>query len=85
MVSGVSWQRLRFKMRLQGKTFIPGFKIEAEDDEDFDEQVVPPAVNGVREEINIDERASETHPTANNTEQLAVNEHSEQIAVRGVR
>ena len=69
-------------MRLQGKTFVPGFRIEANDEEEFDDQVVSPDVHVGN---NIDQGEVEVRPEYNNTEQLAVNEPLEQTAVRGVR
>jgi len=67
-------------MRLQGKTFIPGIKFEANDDEEeLDERVISPHTNG---EINYAEREIDANPVFHNTEPLAVNEQEEQTALR---
>ena len=67
-------------MRLQGKTFIPGIKFEANDDEEeLDERVISPHTNG---DINYAEREIDANPVFHNTEPLAVNEQEEQTALR---
>ena len=67
-------------MRLQGKTFIPGIKFEANDDEEeLDERVISPHTNG---EINYAEREIDANPVFHNAEPLAVNEQEEQTALR---
>ena len=72
-------------MRLQGKTFIPGFRVEENDEAEFDEQVVPPIVNGGIHIAQIEQGELEARQVFNNAEQLAVNEPTEQSAVRGIR
>ena len=76
-------------MRLQGRTFIPGFRVEENnDDEELDEQqvIVAPHMNGGINGHQID-RGDVTAPghTAVNGERRAVNEPIEQTAVGGVR
>ena len=76
-------------MRLQGRTFIPGFRVEENnDEEEFDEQqiVVAPHMNGgINGHHNDRGDNVAPRPVAVNGERLAVNEPTEQTAVRGVR
>ena len=76
-------------MRLQGRTFIPGFRVEENnDDEELDEQqvIVAPHMNGGTNGHQID-RGDVAAPrqTVVNGERRAVNEPIEQSAVGGVR
>ena len=76
-------------MRLQGRTFIPGFRVEENNEEDeFDEQqvVIAPHMNGGVNTRQADRAdvATPRQPLANG-ERLAVNEPTEQTAVNGVR
>ena len=76
-------------MRLQGRTFIPGFRVEENnDDEELDEQqvIVAPHINGGinGHQINRGDVADPGQTVATG-ERRAVNEPIEQTAVGGVR
>ena len=75
-------------MRLQGRTFIPGFRVEENnDEEEFDEQqvVIAPHMNGGINTHQVDRTDVGPRQPLANGERLAVNEPTEQTAVRGVR
>ena len=72
-------------MRLLGKKFIPGFRIETNEEEEDDDQLLPPIVNGGIHIAPIDQGESQAPQTFSNTEQLAVNEPTEQTVVRSAR
>ena len=71
-------------MRLLGKKFIPGFRIETNDEDEDDEQLMPPTVNGGIHIAQIEQDELEAQQTFSNTEPLAVNEPTEQTVVRNV-
>ena len=72
-------------MRLLGKKFIPGFRIETNDEEEDDEQLIPHIVNGGIHIDQVERGDLEAQQTVTNTEQLAVNEPTEQNVVSNDR
>ena len=76
---------LALKMRLLGKKFIPGFRIEPNDNDEYDEQLISPTANGGINIAQVEIEDSEVQQNLSNAEPLAVNEPTEQAVVRSVR
>lgn len=72
-------------MRLLGKKFVPGFRIEMNDEDQDEDQLLPPAVNGGLNVIQIESDILEAQQNPNNTEPYAANETQELAVVTNTR
>ena len=72
-------------MRLLGKKFVPGFRIEMNDEDEDEDQLLPPAVNGGLNVIQIESDILEAQQNPNNIEPYAANETQELAVVTNTR
>lgn len=72
-------------MRLLGKKFVPGFRIEMNDEDEDDDQLLPPVVNGGLNVIQIESDIIEAQQNPNNAEPYAANESQELAVVTNTR
>ena len=72
-------------MRLLGKKFVPGFRIEMNDEDEEDEQLIPPTINRGFNVAQIEPDIVEPQHNFNNTEPYAANEPQELAVVTTTR